>query len=134
MVATRLLRKDEVAYRRGQLLTLPVSFGDARMTVISRGRRDGLDRVRGGTQVVFSHMTDTGGLASRVRSESSCAAKRSSCCHGVTAAGSCRHHAQFAVRPGASCLDRLPRPAVARGLLDEQVQNVFGASRRPASK
>lgn len=128
VVTTLLVLEDERAHRVGEPGPLPRILGQASGLpfALGCGCHDGLDGIRGRTEVMLSDVADTGRLPSSVGSEPSGAGQVARGTHRVATDGSRLHHRQLTGSPGARRRDRLTGSAVIRAVGLEEREDVLG--------
>jgi hypothetical protein len=128
-----LVVEDQLANHVRQLVPLPLALASPGRHALAVGGRsaNGLDRVGGGTEIVFGDVRDAGGLTSGVCGMPSGTSQVASRTHGVSARRAGLHHPDLAAHPGAGVVDRVTWSRVVRAGRVEEVENVLGARRRP---
>jgi hypothetical protein len=129
VVPQPLVVKHELAYRFGELVTLPMALESTCGVALAlwRGSACGLDRIGGRTEFVRGDVRDSPGLASGVRGMACCATQVSGCPHRMPAGRASLHHIHLTTHPGAGVLDRFSWASVFRLGRFEQVKDVLRA-------
>jgi hypothetical protein len=128
-----LIVKHKVTDGLGEPLALPAALETSGVLAlrIRYRRAHGLDRVGRGTQLVRSDMRDRCCLSSRETGVSRSTAKVPRRRVGVAGGRPGFGHRDLATCPGASELDRAPRPLVVRSGALEVVEHMLRARRSP---
>ena len=115
------------------LVTLPAALeSPCGLALPVRYRRtDGLDRIRGRTEVVRGDVRDGPGLARCVRGIPCRPTQRPCRAHGTAARRASLHHRDLPTDPGAGTFDGLTWSPVIRLCRLEEVEDVLRARRRP---